>query len=437
MLNKVIGNLWSLKLIMLFSAYLFLQTFFASHAYAQASGTFMVVKGDVQVTSKAGETQKAKIGMKVQESDIISSGADSRAKIVMSDKNVINISPDTKLELEKYIFDPNSDNKQVSLNVLQGKVRATVEQKYDGEKNKFHVKTPSAVAGVRGTDFLTSFSPVNKETKIVTFEGRVAVGLPGPNGSISNPVYVNPGQTTSAQGGGSPSKPQSVPANDLKNMNSESQADAPKSSDKKDTASGESKEKEEKKDEKKEESKDEKKEDKKDAKEDKKDEKKEDKKSTKEEAKEDKKDSKESKNEVKEDKKEASKDDSAKETSKESPKEAAKDSPKENAKETPKEVVKETPSEPKQDQRQPASSAPPPSAPPGGGVGSMINSSDLMPNLGDSIINPNIQTVVPTTNFQPVVAAPITQITDKIPQEVINNANTNTSSKVNIIINKN
>lgn len=440
MLNKVIGNLWSLKLIMLFSAYLFLQTIFASHAYAQASGTFMVVKGDVQVTSKAGETQKAKIGMKVQESDIISSGADSRAKIVMSDKNVINISPDTKLELEKYIFDPNSDNKQVSLNVLQGKVRATVEQKYDGEKNKFHVKTPSAVAGVRGTDFLTSFSPTNKETKIVTFEGRVAVGLPGPNGSISNPVYVNPGQTTSAQGGAAPSKPQPVPANDLKNMNSESQAEAPKSSDKKDTASGDNKEKEEKeekKEEKKEEAKDEKKEDKKEAKEDKK----EDKKSIKEEAKEDKKDSKESKTEVKEDKKEASKDDSAKESPKEaakdSPKENAKETPKENAKETPKEVVKETPNEPKQDQRQPASSAPPPSAPPGGGVGSMINSSDLMPNLGDSIINPNIQTVVPTTNFQPVVAAPITQITDKIPQEVINNANTNTSSKVNIIINKN
>jgi hypothetical protein len=420
----------------------FLLNLISHQVFAEATGTFMVVKGDVQVTSKAGTTQKAKIGMKVQESDIIASGADSRAKIVMSDKNVINISPDTKLELEKYVYDPNSDNKQVSLNVLQGKVRATVEQKYDGEKNKFHVKTPSAVAGVRGTDFLTSFSASNRETKIVTFEGKVAVGLPGPNGSIANPVFVNPGQTTTAQGGSPPNKPQPVPANELNNMKSESQADSAKGNDKKDTSAN-SESKEEKKDEQ-QVAKDEAKEEKKDEQQAAKDEQRDDKKASTEEPKEDK--------------------PVAKDEPKVEPKEErsiVKDEPREDKQATPAEGNKENRSsannEPSPSQggdgspppsaREPASAnnAPPPGAggpgggsatPPMGGMGSMINTADLMPSMGNTVVNPNLLPVLPTTNFEPTIAPPITQITDRIPQETINNATTNTTSRVNVIINK-
>lgn len=198
--------------------------FFQTTAYAQSSGTFMVVKGDVQVTSKDGKTEKAKIGKKVFSSDTVVSGKDARAKIVMEDKNVINISPETKLILEKYIFDPAKNDKQVTLNVEYGKVRATVEQKYDGEKNKFHVKTPAAVAGVRGTDFLTSFNPANKQTKIVTFEGKVAVGTPGIGGRIMNPVFVEPGQFTTANTGAPPSAPTILPKEELVALNNDSQA---------------------------------------------------------------------------------------------------------------------------------------------------------------------------------------------------------------------
>lgn len=487
MFNKVVRDLKRTKPILVALSFTLLLNFVSTTAVADSTGTFMVVKGDVQVTSKAGGTQKAKIGMKVQESDIIASGPDSRAKIVMSDKNVINISPDTKLELEKYIYDPNSDNKQVSLNVLQGKVRATVEQKYDGEKNKFHVKTPSAVAGVRGTDFLTSFSPKNRETKIVTFEGRVAVGLPGPNGSIANPVYVNPGQTTTAQSGAPPSKPEAVPANELKNMNSETQADSGKGNEKKDTAAN-SDSNEDKKDEQKEDKKEEKQATNEESKDENTEESKDDKQASKEESKEDKKTANEEP--AKEDKKaakEESKDD--KPAAKEEPREEKK-ATQEERKEDKKAAISEDKKEPKSannsegknngdagptaksnnkesggpgsttasngdpnkagpnnnNSREPAGvAAPSPgtpgggmtaAAPPPGGMGSMINTADLMPTMGNTVINPNIAPVLPTTNFDTTTKPPITQITDRIPQETINNAITNTSSRVNIVINK-
>ena len=265
------------KLLSLFVIFVFSISAFAENPH----GIFMVVKGEVKITGKDGKTDPAKVGKKVVPGDKIESGKEGRAKIVMSDKNVINISPDTKLIIEKYQND--GTNKNVELNILEGKVRASVEQKYDGEKNKFNIKTPSAVAGVRGTDFLTGYSPATKTAQIITFSGTVAVGAPGPNGKIENPVFVQPGQMTSAGSDGKPAAPAAVPKEQLKQEQQETNADTAKGTT--DKPASESKEaKEEKKDEKKEEKKEEKQEEKKEEKKDeKKDEKKEEKKESKKE----------------------------------------------------------------------------------------------------------------------------------------------------------
>ncbi len=199
-------------------------------AYA-GDGVFMVVKGDIRVQAQAGGEQKAKVGLKVQEGDTVIAGADARAKIVMVDKNVLNISPDTKITIEKYKFDAAKDEKSVSLNVLYGKVRSTVNQKYDGEKNTFNIKTPSAVAGVRGTDFVTGYNRVTSTTKIVTFEGRVMTGTGfDARGKMLNPVAVNPGQFTVASRGMPPAPPAEVPKAELVSMKNETKADSPATS---------------------------------------------------------------------------------------------------------------------------------------------------------------------------------------------------------------
>lgn len=197
---------------------------FSVRAFAnEANGIMMVVKGDIKVTSlKDGKTEAAKVGKKVYSGDSITAGPDSRAKVVMSDKNILNISPDSKVVIEKYTNDPKSDSRSVELKVEYGKVRAQVEQKYDGEKNKFNIKTPTAVAGVRGTDFITGFNRQTRQSSIVTFSGMVAVGTPGPKGEILNAVFVRPGQTTNVGEGKTPEPPKALPKDDLNNMNQES-----------------------------------------------------------------------------------------------------------------------------------------------------------------------------------------------------------------------
>ena len=202
---------------------------FASVGYAdEMYGVFMVVKGDVKIKSvKTGKEEPAKIGSKVFPGDQVITAADSRGKIVMSDRNVLAISPDSNMQIAKYENDASKGSKNVELNLSSGKVRANVEQKYDGEKNKFMIKSPTAVAGVRGTKFMMGFDPSTQVSSVVTFSGQVQFGNPAPGGGIANPVMVNPGQMTSAAPGQSAEQPKVMPKEEMKKMDAESQGEAP------------------------------------------------------------------------------------------------------------------------------------------------------------------------------------------------------------------
>src|SRR5438309_2229811 len=82
---------------------------------AEIYGVLMVVKGNVTVeVQKSKSTEKAKVGFKVFPGDTIITGKDSRAKLVMIDKNIINISPDSKFSLDKYVYSPEENKKSVS-----------------------------------------------------------------------------------------------------------------------------------------------------------------------------------------------------------------------------------------------------------------------------------------------------------------------------------
>lgn len=190
------------------------------------NGVLRVVKGNVQIKSaKTGQTTRARIGAKVFPKDIIITAKDSRAKIVMVDNNEINVSPDSQIEIQNYEYDPAAGKKDVLLNVIYGKVRSKVEQKYDGKTSKFQIKTPSAVAGVRGTDFLTSFNQSNGQSQVVTFEGAVQFGAPGPGGAIVDPVMVTPGTMASIALGQTATPPVPMPKEQLAKMDAETKAD--------------------------------------------------------------------------------------------------------------------------------------------------------------------------------------------------------------------
>lgn len=198
-----------------------------------ACGEILVSKGDIKVESASGgKPTAAAQGTKVCQGDTIIAGLQSRAKVKMEDGNELNISPESRIKLEIYEYKPADNKKKVMLNVLYGKVRSATreenmynDQAKDGQANTFQVKTKSAVAGVRGTDFLTSFDRKTSKTEVVTFKGSVDVGRAGPGGTIMNAVSIGAGQKTEALPGAPPAPPKPVPSKDMEKMNVESSAE--------------------------------------------------------------------------------------------------------------------------------------------------------------------------------------------------------------------
>lgn len=148
-------------------------TLMGLNAFSAPSGIFFVVRGNVFIERLKGEVVKAKIKSVIYPGESVYSEPGATAKIVMSDRNIINVLPNTKFKIEKYVND--GKDKSVGIKLNQGRLRADVNEKYDGEKNKFEILTPVAVVGVRGTQLVVSYDPAVNATEIVTFAGEVYV----------------------------------------------------------------------------------------------------------------------------------------------------------------------------------------------------------------------------------------------------------------------
>mgnify|MGYP003393151709 CR=1 FL=1 len=213
-------------------------------ANANVIGQVQVAKGDVTVQDLKGVTKPAKFGMRIETGDVIVTGKDARAKIVMLDKNIINISPESKMVFDKY-DQKIEETKETVLGVVYGKIRTEVKAKYDDDKTKFRVHTKAAVAGVRGTDWVTSYTPPsgnpstgrapndesgggggnNGYAEFTTVSGNVTVGLLGPDGELTNTVDVLAGQSSSLSLGDIPPPPTDVPAENLQSMQTETKVE--------------------------------------------------------------------------------------------------------------------------------------------------------------------------------------------------------------------
>lgn len=194
--------------------------FVSSHAISADFGTFILVKGKVYIEDSNTVRTEARVNSKIYEGQMVVTEADSRAKIVMSDRNIINVLPNTKLKIEKYRG--SARDKNVSLNLIEGRVRTNIEQSYDGQSNKFEIRTSTAVAGVRGTQFMTSYDTGSKVTEILTFEGRVTLkALTRTSGNSLVEISVSRGERLRMGGDGQASEPSRIPKQELKLLDKE------------------------------------------------------------------------------------------------------------------------------------------------------------------------------------------------------------------------
>lgn len=173
---------------------------FSSDVLAKEIGKVAIIKGEATLAFEKNE-RKAKIGNAVSEGDVITTQAGAYLKVVMQDRNILVVPENSKLSIDEYITAKNK--KSVVMSVEYGSARHVLKQKYVKKNEKYEVRTPTTVAGVRGTDFLTIFKKDAGESVLCTLEGKVSFYLSKDDVGDQKPVLVEAGHFVRVKSGDS------------------------------------------------------------------------------------------------------------------------------------------------------------------------------------------------------------------------------------------
>jgi hypothetical protein len=129
-----------------------------------------LLKGEADILT-LGKTTRLKIEDWVEEGGVVKTGEKSFVRLIFIDKSQMNVGPNSEIKIESFT---GKDSGVIDL--VKGKIRSQVSKDYlqmqEKDKSKLFIKTPNAVMGVRGTDFMISTN--GKNTSAVLFEGEIA-----------------------------------------------------------------------------------------------------------------------------------------------------------------------------------------------------------------------------------------------------------------------
>lgn len=117
------------------------------------AGTVKLVKGMVQVENAQGS--KALLsGDAVSVADVVATGADGAASLVLRDGSTLMVGPNSRLELKSFAFDSTTQDGNVLVNLLRGTLRMITGLIGKNHPESVEIHTPTTIVGVLGTDFI-------------------------------------------------------------------------------------------------------------------------------------------------------------------------------------------------------------------------------------------------------------------------------------------
>src|SRR5574342_7885 len=122
-------------------------------AFAQEAGHVKVAKGTVQI-ERAGQKVPAAVGAVVQAGDVVTTGADGSVGITFLDNSLLSAGPNSVLAIDRFAFDSTTHQGGFESSLRKGTLAVVSGKLAKQSPDAMKVKTPAAVLGVRGTEFL-------------------------------------------------------------------------------------------------------------------------------------------------------------------------------------------------------------------------------------------------------------------------------------------
>jgi len=118
-------------------------------------GQIKVSKGDVAI-EREGQTIPGVVGARLQAADVIRTGSDGSVGITMSDNSLLSAGPNSILSLDRYAFDATTSQGQFDTSLRKGSASIVSGRIAKQSPDAMTVRTPTAILGVRGTEFVVS-----------------------------------------------------------------------------------------------------------------------------------------------------------------------------------------------------------------------------------------------------------------------------------------
>ncbi len=179
---------------------------------AALEGEFIYTQGAVFLV-RGADRMEAEIGLTVEQGDIIETGAEAMAVISIPNNAELKLRENTRIAMD-------SLGEQLQVNLKKGGLFSRVVRRLTG---RFSVRTETAVAGVRGTEFFMAFGRTiddNPDIWLCVNEGTVEVAIVESDES----VLVEEGEGINIVGGNRLTKPRFYPWTQKLNWNSDPRA---------------------------------------------------------------------------------------------------------------------------------------------------------------------------------------------------------------------
>jgi len=185
----------------------------AGTAEAQKAGAVDAVKAQA-IIQRSTTQLAAEKGTSVSWDDLLHTDIRGRLRVELLDQSLISLGPDSQVRVIRQA--PSSE--QSALELAYGKLRMRLA-KQPGQR--FELRTPTAVAGVIGTDFGADAS-VPGTTHFICLEGEVRISSSDP---IPGTVICKGGYMTDVKAGQPPAEPTPAPAEHMQNWRRNNEPD--------------------------------------------------------------------------------------------------------------------------------------------------------------------------------------------------------------------
>ena len=138
---------------LMFGFLLLLCAVVALPSLAAEAGRIKVSKGEVQI-ERDGKRLPAPVGAMIHTRDTVKTGSNGSVGITFQDNSLLSAGPNSELVIERFVFDSTTHKGEFDTMLKKGTLAVVSGQIVKQSPEAMRVKTPAAIMGVRGTEFV-------------------------------------------------------------------------------------------------------------------------------------------------------------------------------------------------------------------------------------------------------------------------------------------